>query len=114
MIAFLNPAQQPNGGISHVTFMYNLLVTELFSDNIVNNVVDFPQIGDFLEYFEDTWMINVIPWNLFHLNDNDIRTNNQLEGWHNKMKIIKTMHNNNNNNNNYYYHSKKHNNIKQS
>eukprot|EP01038_Epipyxis_sp_PR26KG_P010151 gene10151-13654_t len=88
MIGFLNPAQQPNGGISHVMLMYNLLVTELFNENIVHNVVDFPQIGAFLNYFEDTWMINnVIPWNLFHLNDNDIRTNNQLEGWHNKMNL---------------------------
>ena len=44
---------------------------------------------DFITYFQDTWLLgNFQPsvWNVFETTGP--RTNNHLEGWHNRLKII--------------------------
>ena len=49
------------------------------------------EIPEFMEYFEDTWLVGQFPpilWNVFDHDAHSPRTNNHLEGWHNKLKRI--------------------------
>ena len=49
------------------------------------------EINEFNKYFEDTWLVGPFPptlWNVFELEVHSPRTNNHLEGWHNKLKRI--------------------------
>ena len=53
--------------------------------------LDQTNLKDFIKYFEDTWLVGQFPpmlWNVFGLDAHSPRTNNHLEGWHNKLKKI--------------------------
>ena len=44
---------------------------------------------NFISYFEDTWLVGNFPkaeWNVY--NTDGPRTNNHLEGWHNRLKRV--------------------------
>ena len=48
-------------------------------------------MDEFVTYFEETWLVsNFGPrlWNIFSSDASSPRTNNHLEGWHNKLKQI--------------------------
>ena len=49
------------------------------------------KMDEFVAYFEETWLVgNFAPqvWNVFSTDSSSPRTNNHLEGWHNKLKQI--------------------------
>ena len=49
------------------------------------------KMDEFVAYFEETWLVgNFAPriWNVFSSDASSPRTNNHLEGWHNKLKRI--------------------------
>ncbi len=48
-----------------------------------------PGIEEFIEYFEETWLVGQFPLQQWSVYDNDsFRTNNHLEGWHNRLKRV--------------------------
>ena len=56
---------------------------------LIQNYPLVPWIDEFAEYFEETWLDGQFPannWNVFGAEGP--RTNNNLEGWHNKMKKL--------------------------
>ena len=63
-----------------------------FGWNMVKTMAPIrPEIHEFLNYFEDTWLVGQFPpvlWNVFNQDAHNPRTNNHVEGWHNKLKRI--------------------------
>ena len=52
---------------------------------------NLPRVDEFIKYFEDTWLVGNFPprlWNVFSMDTSSPRTNNHVEGWHNKLKRI--------------------------
>ena len=48
-----------------------------------------PRILEFIQYFEDTWLVGNFPLTMWSVYQNDfLRTNNHLEGWHNHLKQL--------------------------
>ena len=50
-----------------------------------------PEIHEFINYFEDTWLVSQFPpvlWNVFNNDAHNPKTNNHVKGWHNKLKRI--------------------------
>ena len=50
-----------------------------------------PEIHEFINYFEDTLLVSQFPpvlWNVFNNDAHNPKTNNHVEGWHNKLKRI--------------------------
>ena len=50
-----------------------------------------PEIHDFINYFEDTWLVGQFPpvlWNVFNQEAHITRTNNHVEVWHNLLKRV--------------------------
>ena len=48
-----------------------------------------PCIQEFIRYFEDTWLVGNFPLTMWSVCQNDsFRTNNHLEGWHNRLKRL--------------------------
>ena len=46
------------------------------------------RVDEFISYFEETWLVGNFPldlWNVFKMDSNSPRTNNHIEGWHNKL-----------------------------
>ena len=46
-------------------------------------------IQEFIQYFEDTWLVGNYPltmWNVYW--SDSFRANNHLEGWHNRLKWL--------------------------
>ena len=49
------------------------------------------KMDEFVAYFEETWLVGKFApqiWNVFSTDASSPRTNNHLEGWHNKLKQI--------------------------
>ena len=49
------------------------------------------RVDEFITYFEETWLVenfSLCLWNVYEINSNSPRTNNHIEGWHNKLKRI--------------------------
>ena len=54
-------------------------------------VPNVEKMDEFVTYFEETWLVgNFGPrlWNIISSDASSPRTNNHLEGWHNKLKRI--------------------------
>ena len=52
---------------------------------------NIPNIDDFITYFEETWLVGNFPpslWNVYYMDTSSPRTNNHVEGWHNKLKRV--------------------------
>ena len=52
---------------------------------------NIPNIDDFTTYFEETWLVGNFPpflWNMYYMDTSSPRTNNHVEGWHNKLKRV--------------------------
>ena len=52
---------------------------------------NIPNIDDFITYFEETWLVgNFTPSlsNVYYMDTSSPRTNNHVEGWHNKLKRV--------------------------
>ena len=50
-----------------------------------------PRVDEFLTYFKETRLMGnfSLPlWNVYEIGSNCPRTNNHIEGWHNKLKRI--------------------------
>ncbi len=48
-----------------------------------------PRVEEFVEYFEQTWLVgnyHLSHWNV--LESASVRTNNHVEGWHNRLKKV--------------------------
>ena len=53
------------------------------------NAPDQPRMEEFIRYFEDTWLVgqfSLTQWNVFA--NSSFRTNNHVEGWHNRLKRV--------------------------
>ena len=53
------------------------------------NMPQLPRVEEFSRYFEETWLVGSFPlplWNVFA--SGSLRTNNHVEGWHNRLKKI--------------------------
>ena len=78
-LAFLSPEQ--------VIDTYNSICILYAEEH--EEVMHNEQVGNFLEYFESQWLENAhIPleqWNVFNRNNGMERTNNGIEGWHNRL-----------------------------
>ena len=52
---------------------------------------NIPNIDDFITYFEETWLVENFPrslCNMYYMDTSSPRTNNHVEGWHNKLKRV--------------------------
>ena len=47
---------------------------------------DLPEVQELLKYFKDTWLDGQFPPQMWNVFSEEIRTNNQLEGWHNSFQ----------------------------
>ena len=52
---------------------------------------NLPRVEEFITYFEETWLVGIFSlnlWNVYEMDSNSPRTNNHIEGWHNKLQRI--------------------------
>ena len=80
-LAFLRPDRtedQVDNGVerSDLVTVFDGLVVELY--DLQRETIPIATLVQFVTYFTNTWMSNLIRWNVFHLDDH--RTNNDLEG----------------------------------
>ena len=71
------------------TFM-PLQFVHLAWQRIKMTVPNIPNVDDFT-YFEETWLVGNFPpslWNVYYIDTSSPRTNNHVEGWHNKLKRV--------------------------
>ena len=50
---------------------------------------NLPRVDEFITYFEETWLVGNFSlrlWNVYEIGSNSPRTNNHIEGWHNKYR----------------------------
>jgi hypothetical protein len=59
---------------------------------LVSPLITIDMFVDFIAYYRGVWMVRPQPWNVFSLDKR--RTNNHMEGWHNRMNSeVKTKQN---------------------
>ena len=80
-LAFLRPNRtedQVDNGVerSDLVTVFDGLVVELY--DLQRETIPIATLVQFVTYFTNTWMLNLIRWNVFHLDDH--RTDNDLEG----------------------------------
>ena len=64
-----------------LTTVFERLVLELQA--LLCPSITLDMIDDFIAYYRVTWMLRPQQWNVFSLDMH--RTNNHMEGWHNRM-----------------------------
>ena len=55
----------------------------------VSKPTHLPRIDEFVDYFESTWITGIFTlqhWNVYE--NNSYRTNNHVEGWHDRLKRV--------------------------
>lgn len=74
-------------------FIPRIWVRQAFATITIMNNGSLPAIAELLQYFSDTWLNGQYPVVMWNVYQQDIRTNNKVEGWHNSLnKSVKKCH----------------------
>lgn len=74
-------------------FVPRIWTRHTFTTITMMNNGELPAIAELLQYFKDTWLNGQYPIAMWNMYQQDTRTNNKLEGWHNALnRAVKKSH----------------------